>query len=226
MAEQPSSATTSPGVMDLLRDGTADLHRRAETQPFQIALVKATVTRDEYATWLGQMRLIHSRLERHLATLRTGQARLAPLLRDELMQSPRLAADLRVLGHDPDSITALPSVSRFVEYLDDLATRDPLALMGVHYVLEGSKNGNSFIARALAKAWDVNPRESAAAMSYLDPHGDQQRPLWQEFRGVMNAIEFEPAQRDAMLEAARETFAAVGDLAGELLESAEADPQA
>ena len=216
MAEPVATAPQGATTMDLLREGTADLHRKAETQPFQISLVRGTVTREQYADWLSQMHWIHERLERHLLALRQRDARCASLVRDDLLMAPRLTADLRALGVEPGAGPALPSTARFLGWLDATAASDPLALLGVHYVLEGSKNGNSFIARSLAKAW-AGQAQARGTMNYLDPHGDAQRPLWQEFKSAMNALELGTSEQARLLDAARATFAAVADLASELV---------
>jgi heme oxygenase len=80
----------------------------------------------------------------------------------------------------------------------------------MRYVLEGSNNGNRFIARAIRKALPGAPTR------YLDPYGENQRPLWARFKADMEAVGFTPAEQDQIVLAAQEMFAAVGALSCEL----------
>ncbi len=205
--------------MDRLREATADLHAKAEGHPFQTSLVRGTVATEEYARWLGQMLLIHTALEGRLAELRTQRSELGPMIRDDLFQADRLRADLRHHGIDPESLRPLPATVDFVAWIDRTASERPLALLGANYVLEGSKNGNRFIAKALMRRGGEVP-SSNAGFRYLDPHGEAQRPMWQEYRQTMNAMPIDPADADAMEDAARRTFAAITRLSDDLVGSA------
>ena len=93
------------------------------------------------------------------------------------------------------------------------ADQNPMSLLGVYYVFEGSKNGARFVAKRIAPALGVG---EAGGLRYLDPHGDEQRTLWREFKARMDNAGFSPTDQDAMVSAAKMTFDAVSAIDDEL----------
>lgn len=83
----------------------------------------------------------------------------------------------------------------------------------MHYVLEGSNNGNRFIAKAVRRALGL---VEGAGDRYLDPYGDAQRGLWAHFKQRMDAAGWSGEEADAMVRAAQDTFDAVGALSEEI----------
>jgi heme oxygenase len=95
---------------------------------------------------------------------------------------------------------------------------DPLSLLGYNYVLEGSMNGNRFIARALTPVL-----KGIAATTYLDPYGEEQRPVWGSYRERMNTAGFDASQAERIVAAARDMFSTIAGLSDQLIpEPAEA----
>ncbi|MFN7941814.1 MAG: biliverdin-producing heme oxygenase [Thermoanaerobaculia bacterium] len=197
-------------VMEQLRDGTADLHQSAEQQDFQQRMFRATLRREEYAAWLGQMWLVHRDLEAALRRVAPGDARFAAVLPDH-DKEPRLAADLAALGGPlPEP---LPATARILARIAAVERAEPLRLLGFQYVLEGSANGNRILARRLLPALGL---DAGQAGRYLDPYGERQREVWAKFKQDMQAVGFPPAECAVLVEAAREMFAAIADLSGDL----------
>ena len=186
-----------------IKSGTWDLHQQAESQPFQKSLVQGRVGREAYARWLSQMLLIHRTLEGRLRELTATDPRVAAIVTEEQHQEPYLLADLDTLGADMGSIEALPATAELVRDIEEAAEREPIRLLGFHYVLEGSNNGNTFIARAVRPALGLEP---GAGDRYLDPYGERQRAVWGAFKAELDAQNFTPAEQDAMIEAARDMF--------------------
>jgi heme oxygenase len=201
----------STQVMELLKEATAEQHRDAERRQLQREMVRGGLAPETYAAWLGQMFLVHRALWEAIATCRGDQPALAAIVRDEGLHVGHLRADLASFGIDADHIAALPSTKRAVESIGRIAESEPLSLLGYNYVLEGSMNGNRFIARALAHAPGI------AATSYLDPYGEQQRPSWQTYRERMNEAGFDEAQGQRMVAAARAMFTFVAEVSDELM---------
>ena len=196
------SAMTTSNIMDLLKERTAEHHRRAEQQPLQQALVKGTATREQYAQWLGQMMLVHAELERAIESLTSRERRLA-VASAEQFGHPRLAADLRTLGIDPATVKASTGTAAVCEQIRAAAKADPVTLLGFHYVLEGSKNGNRYIAMALRRGLGLVP---GTGDTYLDPYGEQQRPKWAAFRAAMGAQPYSESETEAIIAAAGTMF--------------------
>jgi heme oxygenase (biliverdin-producing, ferredoxin) len=202
------------GIMDLLKEATAEPHRDAERRRLQSEMVRGRLPAETYARWLGQMFLLHRALWKEIERRRAEHPPLDEIVRDEGLHVENLKADLALFGIDADEVTALASTQRAIRSIDLISRTDPLSLLGYNYVLEGSMNGNRFIARALEHGLAV------PAITYLDPYGDEQRPVWQEYRERMNAAGFDTGQGNRMTAAARDMFRFVAELSEELMPEA------
>lgn len=202
------SASAAPTVMERLRAETADLHSSAEGKDFQKRMVKGELTREDYARWLGQMLLVHRALEAPLRGLLLAGNPAFAALREEQMQEPYLLEDLDALGQDPRSFTPLAATAAMVAAIEQRAKETPLALLGYHYVLEGSNNGNRYIARKLVPALGLNGQ----GHRYLDPYGAEQPAKWAQFKRDMDAVGFSPEDADLLVTAAREMFTGIGEI--------------
>ncbi len=202
-----------PTVMEVLKTSTQALHDAAEGHRFQQSLVKGEVSREQYAAYLGQLLLVHRELESLLRAHAGEVPAIAKVVKPAQYQEPYLLEDLRFYGVDAATITALPATAALVQEIRDSAARDPLSLLGFHYVMEGSNNGNKFIAKALGRSLGLNGIEG---MKYLDPYGDQQRPLWAAFKDDMNACGFTPGQMRTLAEAAMKMFRGIGAISAEM----------
>lgn len=216
-----TTAAAAPTIMERLKLETADLHTAAETHEFQKNLVKGELPRAAYVAWLGQMLLIHRALEARLRQLRAKHAGAAQLLKDCQFQEPYLREDLAHFGADADAIMPLPATTRLINTIERTWAADPLTVLGYHYVLEGSNNGNKYIAKALQKSLGLQP---GAGLRYLDPYADNQRAVWSQFKEDMNAIEFTAAERDSIVEAAKDLFRAIGELSTDLVVASKPAP--
>ncbi len=205
-------------IMQQLKASTQAQHDATENGAFNEELVKGRLPLNLYVDSLGQLFLIHRTLERRLREFRAEMPAFARVLRDYQFQEPYLRNDLEFFGRNPDEIQPLNATRAFVAYIERLADTTPMALMGVHYVFEGSNNGSKFISRAVKKAYNLSDGKGT---HYLDPYGDQQKNYWQAFKDDMNAVGFLPPETDAIVAAAGATFEAVMHLHRELYEGAE-----
>jgi heme oxygenase len=200
------------GVMQRLRDETREHHQRAENRSYEQALIRGTLPRATYVEGLSQRYLIHAAIESAVRRLAETRPRLAVLIDSVHQQAPHARADLAFFGLDPATIAPRRATRRALEFLAKLEAENPVALLGAHYVFEGSKNGARYIARSLRKAYALD----ADGLRYLDPHGDQQRPVWESFKQKMESASFPPPEIDAILAAAKATFDLVAELDDEL----------
>lgn len=206
------TTATTGNIMDVLKARTAEQHRRAEQSPFMRGLVSGQVTREGYARWLGQMMHVHAALEGEIVAHRAAEPRLS-VASDEQFGAQRLREDLRALGIDPATVRPLPAASALGERVRAAAAECPVSLLGFHYVLEGSKNGNTYIAKALRRTLGI---ATGSGDSYLDPYGEQQRARWAAFREAMGGQEYSETDAAAVLEAACAMFDGITELNGEL----------
>lgn len=196
-----------PAVMEQLKDATAELHGIAESHDFQRAFVKGALTREQYAAYLGQLLHVHDRVERHLHTLSAARPELADVTRAD--HSSRLRQDLRHLGLEPDAVAAAAPTAALLEAIDRAVATDPLTALGFHYVLEGSMNGNRFIAMGMMRGMGLTP---GPGLSYLDPYGERQRAVWASFKESMNGAGFKQSEIDTLVAAACDMFRGISSI--------------
>ncbi len=198
-------------VMARLRGETGERHAAAERQDLQRRMVRGEISRDEYTTWLGQLLLVHRALERELRAC-AGDPRFAAV-KDEQYSEPHLLADLAYLGADAAAIRPLENTAALVATIERTARTSPVGLLGHHYVLEGSNNGNRFIAERLRKTLGL----AGGGLRYLDPYGEEQRAKWAQFKAEMNSLPFSGGDADSMVAAAQEMFDRVAGISRELV---------
>lgn len=208
---------TEISAMQQLRDSTRGEHDTAEHHQFQQALVRGELDRQRYASWLAQMYLIHQSLEEALRDTAGNSEIIRSVVRDYQYQIPYLLEDLEYFGIDPQQIEPTPAATRFADLVNS-ARQNPISLLGLHYVLEGSNNGGRYIARHVARAYDLEPR--GVGLRYLDPYGDQQRQHWMAFKEDMGSIEFTAEQVAELILAAKQMYRTVAELSSDLSESA------
>jgi heme oxygenase len=204
----------STRIMDILKASTAEQHRDAEHRQLQRDMVRGKLAPETYTAWLGQMLLVHRALWEEIAARRVDDPRLATIILDEGLHVANLSADLAALGVNADDVAPLASTHRAVQAIRQTSGTEPLSLLGYNYVLEGSMNGNRFIARALAQVPGIT------ATSYLDPYGEAQRPSWQGYRERMNQAGFDETQGERMVSSARAMFAFIAEMSDEITREA------
>lgn len=207
---------TTP-ISTILKEGTADLHVAAERHPLQAALVRGQLSRQAFVAFLGQMLLLHRALEasirRASSALGPGSA-LARVISADQFQEVNLRADLRHFGADPDAVAPLPATERAIADLEGDERQRPLALLGWWYVTEGSKNGATFIAKALRKVYALTPGEGDR---YWDPYGATQRERWAAWKQAIDAADLSDADRAHALAAAKRMFSVVAEIGDDLV---------
>ncbi|MBX3323491.1 MAG: biliverdin-producing heme oxygenase [Phycisphaeraceae bacterium] len=194
----------------MLREDTRELHTYAEKRPLQVEFVTGRTTRTRLASYLSQLAHIHKALEDAIGTHANHEA-IAPLAQHTAQHSGRLSNDVAVL--DPDGSRApMPGTQALIATLHQNAQRDPATAAGSLYVLEGSMNGNRFIARALSKALQLSP--ALPGLSYFDPYGEGQPAKWAAFREALDAV---PQPHWASVVAGAEfMFRAIADVSDEV----------
>jgi len=127
-------------------------------------------------------------------------------------QEQSLRRDLAHLGRDEDGAAPLPAVREFAARVTDWAARNPVALLGILYVLEGSKNGGRYLARAVRRAYGFDGQGT----EYLDPYGELQAERWQQFKADMDALPLTEVEKDDIVAAAASAFRSIMQLHQEL----------
>lgn len=212
-----AGANAAPiGIMDRLRAETGERHKRAEEHRFQRALLSGRLERAAYAAWLGQMLIVHRDLESAIDRARPVCPHLA-VVTDEQRHSANLEADLRTFGVDPAGVRPMSGALWLRERIRRAEAERPIDLLGMHYVLEGSMNGNKFIAMAVRKGLGLT---AGMGDRYLDPYGERQRAVWAEWKAAMGGRSLAPEEMDSMVSAACDVFDGVSRISEDLMPSA------
>jgi heme oxygenase len=199
--------------MTRLKESTQALHDATENGEFNRQLVQGRLPLESYIESLGQLFLIHRSLERELRRHQAAMAPIGAVVRDYQFQEPYLRNDLAYFGRNPDDVGPLTATRNFIGQVQRTSARQPIALLGMHYVLEGSNNGSKFISRAVRRAYGLSELNGT---HYLDPYGDRQKEYWESFKADMNQQVFSESDTAAILDAAAKTFEAVMELHLEL----------
>lgn len=210
-----------PGIMSHLREATRDLHKQAESRPLQRAMARGTLPRSSYVMYLAQLRHLHAALEAALDQPAASRTCLSDLFTEDRRRVPDLDRDLAAFGVDPADVPTLPSTQRFIDRIDALAEEEPVALLGPLYVLEGSTNGGTFLARVLERSLYL---ERGEGLSYMDPYGDRQPEMWASFKRLADSVPLTPAQADAVTESAGRTFEAIAEISDAIVPPEQSGP--
>jgi heme oxygenase len=207
-------APASPST--ILKTETASLHAKAEQSPFQRDLAKGRLPRAQYGRYLAQMLRVHEALEARLWPLSGAEEAIGRVVRDDHRRVDAIRADLAFYGVDPAYHPAEPATAAVVADIHRLAAERPLALLGMHYVLEGSANGGRFIAMNVRPAYGLEPGRGDR---FLDPYGERQREIWGAFKTDLDACAFTEAQMADLLAGAARMFDGVREI-GDALHAA------
>lgn len=196
--------TATPTVITLLKESTKDQHTRAEQHPMQANLVRGQLPVEEYCRYLAQLRHVHEALESSLVAGAHAEPRLGNVVRESQFRLDAIDADLAHFEMSSVESEPTPATSALVRRIDAVATDEPIALLGFHYVLEGSTNGGRFIARALCGAYGLTQGEGGTR--YLDPYGASQTDEWLRFREDMESLRLAGEETERIIETASEMF--------------------
>ncbi|MFG0241451.1 MAG: biliverdin-producing heme oxygenase [Phycisphaerales bacterium JB054] len=197
MGEQEVAAAVGRPMLAELRERTGELHTQAERHPVQAALVRGQSGVGGYVSYLSQMWHIHAALENELGR-RLGSAVLGPVATSQF-RAEAIVEDLATFDGAQVEPPVEP-VTRFVSAVQDL---QDAALLGMHYVLEGSTNGGRFIAMAIRKGLGL---EGERGTRYLDPYGEAQKATWGAFCAAMSELSLDAAERERVITGAERMF--------------------
>ena len=211
-ANEQSTAGTV-GIMDRLRVATAQQHEDAENHEFQQAFFAGRLTRDQYVRYLVELHHVYTGLENRIRSAAKNRPELAQVVVEENYREADLVDDLGFFGVAPGSHGPTAATEIFLSHLEVLAQTNPIALLGMHYVLEGSNNGSKFIARNIRRAYDLTDQ----GVQTLDPYGSDQRQKWLDYKMRMGEVELSQDESDAIVESAQYMFTALGRVSSDLM---------
>ncbi len=200
-------------IMSRLKEETAELHRNAENMELEKALAKGALPKDVYIAMLEQRLLVHRVLERELQAHVADCDAIAKVFAEHHVHSGRIEDDLRFFDRDPGSVVAGGATAETTKWVERLSAENPVALLGVHYVFEGSTNGARYIARSVSGVYGL---KDSRGVAYMTSTGEKQPENWRNFKTSMDAVGFSAEDQDAIVESAKGTFNAIAAIDREL----------
>ena len=171
-------------LRSILKTKTMVPHSRLEALPFFENLKAGSLPILPVVNFLRCMAIIHAVLERELSQVTIPQ--FTRLGTHAIPKVPLLTADLDTLR-----AVGVPSITGAVYAALDCAAevlsnaQNPLSLVGVLYVLEGSQNGAIVLKQAYARCLNL-PEEQ---LTYFGCYGDGTATHWQVFEDLLNSLE-------------------------------------
>lgn len=202
-----TAASTIAPATQQVKERTADLHLKAEHAPFMAAMVRGLLPRQAYITMLGQALHLHRALERAVERAARSPGPLTRVARPEHRRTPHIERDLAFFGAEVPAPSA--AARRADALIAEGEARGAIDVLGMQYVLEGSNNGNRFIARPVAKAYGLTPPDG---LGFLLPHGEEQPRVWAAFKADLDACGMVQPEIDALVRGARQMYDAVMSL--------------
>ncbi|OLT42084.1 hypothetical protein BJF86_15465 [Serinicoccus sp. CNJ-927] len=200
---------TAP-LSEALRDATATAHSAAERSAFVTDLVEGRACAAAFTALATQHLLIYRALEDVLHTHYAGHPLLAPVADRRLDRVPALRHDLEVLvGPDHEVRLAdgrLPICVATSAYATTLRERHtPEMVLANHYVRYlGDLSGGQIVARLVHRHYGV-PTDGLTFYSFAGI--DKPKVYKDGYRARLDQIPLTAVQREAVLEAAVQSFA-------------------
>lgn len=193
-----------PPLTQELKDQTRQQHDDAEHHDLHAVMFGShgiDAARAAYVGTLQQHLHIQIAFERALRTLAAESPLFASIVREEHYHLAALREDLRAF--DAAAVEPTPGTQRFIAYIDHAARSNPLALLGVFYVFEGSTNGGTIIAMRVRELLGLHGDRGTR---FINPHGNDVRPIWMKWKTSVDALTLTDAQRNAAITGAQEAF--------------------
>ena len=203
-----TTATDRATLSTLLREGTRQVHREAETMGFIETLMSGGFGergKAAYADLAAQLLAIYRALEAASARIAaTPEGAAAEIVFAELERTPQIEQDLEHLfGADwTAKITVLPATARYVARLDEI---DSLPRYAAHAYTRylGDLSGGQIIRTMLQRHYGLGD----AGVSFYRFEGIEKAKVFKDvYRERLDAIRFDDEGRAAVVAEAQEAF--------------------
>lgn len=183
------------------------MHNAAEDQTYMRDLMAGNLSREEFAASLPPLKAVRTHLEERLRA-HADHPDVAACVRPHHFTAHLYDADIRFFGADAGT-PEFPAVDEFRKLVAEAEAADPVLLLAIFYVLEGSNMGATVLRRKVQEAFWLTGDDGTAAMN---PHGSELATRWREFVASMNALSLTDSQQARMVEFASNTFRVIGNL--------------
>jgi heme oxygenase len=192
----PEKVIDENSIMAQLKARTAHQHQETEDT---VDIMRDDFTMEDYRQILKRFYAFYKSYEaKMIEALKENPIELNYL---ERLNTPRLLADLKVLGLTDQEIAE-------IEPFEDTPSLDSKEqIYGSLYVIEGSTLGGQVILRHLRGKFGIDETNGAA---FYQGYGKDTGKMWNEFREAITKFAENGADREKIIAAANETFEKIG----------------
>lgn len=184
-----------------LKAKTAATHAQLDALPFFQALHRGTVPALSVVSLLRAAAIIHAVFERELS--RVADPDIAALGRLAVPKTPLLVADLEIL--QTETVVSIgDAIQVAVDAAADIVAEgdNPLKLLGILYVVEGSQNGGLALRQAYGRGLQLPPER----LSYFGCYGKGTAAHWRAFVARLDSLVIDSEQSSAVADSALTCF--------------------
>ncbi len=179
-----------------LRTAMSEIHDKIEELPLSKAIIAGTISTEDYCALLQQLSYVHQVFEGEMESC----SQFAHLYQSETMA--RFAAierDLEYFGN-VESATPLGETLEFCQQIHQWASESPVSLLGLLYVLEGSRMGSMVLAKSLGKAFALKMDLHHGLDYHIE--GIATRPqVWVKWKLQLDQQAFSSSEMEKIIEA-------------------------
>jgi heme oxygenase len=195
-----------PMLADLLREGTRQLHRRAETTGFIVDMLRGVARREHYALYLRNLYPVYECLESALVRRRHEDG-WKLLGMPSIHRSASIAADLDAIcgRHWRWHLPVLSTGAAYRRRIDEIGDEPRGAALAAHAYTRflGDLNGGALLMRRLASIAGIGPE----ALNFYRFSLDEELPAFRaRYRLAFEDLGFDAADARQTLEEARHAF--------------------
>jgi heme oxygenase len=187
-------------IMGRLRIEIRSAHEQLEALPFSKALLAETLPLSLYVGQLEAYLPIHRALEKHGKN--HSDSAIRAVWREDMCRVPLLMDDLAQFNAEMPTAAVQLATTDFVHFIEDMALKNSVGLLGILYVFEGSTLGARLITPRLQSAYQLGDK----GVRYYQAYQEETLEHWKQFSQRMNATITDVNQQDIVLDAAKKTF--------------------
>ncbi len=173
-----------------LRESMASRHKRIEQHPLQNELASGSISKERYAKYLQGLLSFHREFESALSE-HADEAPLKGIVDSDYFMIERLEKDLSELGAAGRTAVSGTNLLSYEK------VENPLELLGILYVILGSKHGGKYMSKVLS-----DKMGNGYHHYYLDPFDTKLGALWSKFVAEIDALPLSDEERDTVLKGA------------------------
>lgn len=153
-------------VITRIRAAISTAHESIEKTPYSLAIMSASIGISDYAVSLAQLHAVHHALEAVAAN-----TEFSDFFDNDMVRTAAIKRDLSFWGARLADFTIMSESQATADLIRTSVEKDPVSLLGLIYVIEGSRMGSLVIVKPLSAAFQVTPHDGQG----LDYHTEGAR---------------------------------------------------